>query len=271
MAPITPCPPPWPCRTRLHTFCSFVAHPDHRSQLDGHPIAAQAQLSETVLALTPQPGQAAPNTEAVSRSFFDGTAAAKQSAEELSVTAAAVSAPRIPLRQRAWETAELAVASVPPHLFAAMASGLTYGKAGYPVVMAAVWHASAEALAAHLGTLRQKVVGGWQASHDQKYRVGGDGRLRDVRGHKYGSDRYEEYAAGAVSAKERLKIAAAMTAMGLLWTYSSGLTASLTFAGLMAAATASSLMAPLPPSAPRDAAHGRREGAPPASTSFQNC
>ncbi len=202
-------------------------------------IAAQAQLSEAVQALTPQPGQAAPSAEAVSQNFFDGAAAAK--ADVVNVTPAAVSAPHIPLRRRAWETTELAVTSVPPHLFAAIASGLTHGTAGYPVAMAAIWYASSEALASHLGTLRQKVVGGWQASHDQKYRVGGDGRLRDVRGHKYGSDRYEEYAAGDVSTKERLTIAAAMTVQGLLWTYSSGLTASLIFAGLMAAATAASL------------------------------
>lgn len=225
-------------------------------------LTAQIQLSEAAQALTPQPGQAAPSAEAVSQTFFDGAETPKPSADAVMTPAPdSTSGGRTPLQKRAWETAELAVTSVPPHLFAAMASGLTHGTAGYPVVMAALWYGASEALAAHLGTLRQTVVGGWQASHDQKYRVGGDGQLRDVRGHKYGSDRYEEYAAGAVSVKERLTIAAAMTSMGLLWTQSSGLMTSLTFAGLMAAATAFALWRRARRPAPREALRTEEEKA----------
>ena len=53
-------------------------------------------------------------------------------------------------------------------------------------------------------------VGGWQASHDQKYRIDpSTGKLRDIRGHKYGSDRYEEYAPGPVGPRATVLIAAA--------------------------------------------------------------
>lgn len=85
-------------------------------------------------------------------------------------------------------------------------------------------HVSSRTMFDQLGGLRGKVVDGWQASHDQRYRVGGDGQLRDVRGHKYGADRYERYAPGAVGSTASTLIRLAAAATGAVWLSGAGLT-----------------------------------------------
>lgn len=118
--------------------------------------------------------------------------------------------------KRAWEIAEVGAVSLPFHIASLIA--LANGSPWAPAIQAAIWSLGHFAFTHRLADLRSTVVGGWQASHDQKYRVGQDGRMRDVRGHKYGSDRYEEYAPGPVSTREKLALASASAAAAVLWT-----------------------------------------------------
>jgi len=85
--------------------------------------------------------------------------------------------------------------------------------------MLALWGVGAYAMRGQLASLRSTVVGGWQASHDQKYRVDyTTGRQKDIRGQKYGSDRYEEWAPGRVGplATALISTAAAAAAAAFL-------------------------------------------------------
>ena len=120
-------------------------------------------------------------------------------------------------RARVSDLATMGQVAVAAHFVSIFPNALTHG-AAHPVMMGALWYGASEGMANVLAETRRTVVGGWQASHDQRYRIDPNtGELRDVRGHKYGSDRYEEYAPGQVSVGERLLAAAASAGMGLLW------------------------------------------------------
>jgi len=125
-------------------------------------------------------------------------------------------------KARAWEFAEVALTGAGAMLPAGFLLMLLGGTSVLPAAMAAASMLGAIGMTQHLSGLRAKVVGGWQASHDQKYRVGSDGKMRDVRGHKYGEDRYEEMAPGAVGPTARLLIRGAAALAGLLWLSGSG-------------------------------------------------
>lgn len=208
-------------------------------------VAAQAQVEKIADAIAPKDGASAP--EAALSSAFDGGSAPKTEAPAVSALAQSHAAAELSLsrahaarfpkpverswRARAWETGELAMTSLPFHLAAGLATAwLPASWSG--VGQAAVWTAAGAALVHTLRGLRSTVVGGWQASHDQKYRVGYDGRVRDVRGHKYGTDRYEEYAPGAVSRREKLVIYAAMMLSAVPWLSGLGWASAASFMGL---------------------------------------
>lgn len=102
---------------------------------------------------------------------------------------------------------------------AAFASWLSRGGSVESAVVASILGIGAAGIESILGQSRSVVVGGWQASHDMKMRVGPDGNLRDVRGtHKrYGEDRYDATAPGPVSARERFAARALAVMAGLPW------------------------------------------------------
>ncbi|HVE13869.1 MAG TPA: hypothetical protein VNI01_10780, partial [Elusimicrobiota bacterium] len=87
----------------------------------------------------------------------------------------------------------------------------------FPFLLAAIARVAGSAGIEAIGKDRRVIVGGWQASHDQRYRIGGDGQLRDVRGHKYGEDRYEEWQNGPVTPWERFAVRAAAALLASAW------------------------------------------------------
>lgn len=135
-------------------------------------------------------------------------------------------APRSGARVRATEFIETAMYGGGVALlsfFVASALGGTFPLLLGPA-MGLTSHVASHTMFDQLGGLRGRVVDGWQASHDQRYRVGGDGRLRDVRGHKYGADRYERYAPGPVGRAASILIRSAAVAAGAVWLSGVGLT-----------------------------------------------
>lgn len=136
---------------------------------------------------------------------------------------AAPKAPAIPLGQRAGETAELGVMAAGFHLLTGIGFLILGAHAAFPLLAGAFWAFAGAELIKQLGNLRSVVVGGWQASHDQKYRVDpSTGRMKDIRGRKYGEDRYDERAPGPVSPRERLVTDVAAFALGLPWVVAAG-------------------------------------------------
>ena len=109
------------------------------------------------------------------------------------------------LKEKVLENVEAHILVLPMLFAASAASWLLGDSALLPVALAAVGAVTAVAMEQTVSKLRRTIVGGWQASHDQRYRVDTrTGELHDVRGHKYGSDRYEAYAEGVVTPGERL-------------------------------------------------------------------
>ncbi len=197
----------------------------------GEPVRdAQGQLR--------QGGRAAAVTEAdAGRTTFDGTRDARP--ENLAVLAGAAAsdgprlsrqteqaptpAVRIPFRQRYNETIELGGTSLGMQVLTGIVHLALGAHASFPAIAGALWMLFGASLITQLRTLRGVLVGGWQASHDQKYRVDtSTGRLRDVRGRKYGEDRYDVYAPGPASTRERAVIDAASFLFGLPWVLPAG-------------------------------------------------
>ncbi|MFH2203531.1 MAG: hypothetical protein ABIJ96_10480 [Elusimicrobiota bacterium] len=124
---------------------------------------------------------------------------------------------------RFWETAETGITLLGPVIGSFVIAGVVAHSILMPAALAAMWFFGTQLALHQLADLRAQVVGGWQASHDQRYRVGRDGQLHDVRGRKYGEDRYEQYAPGKVRSGERFAMRLAASALGLLWLTSTGL------------------------------------------------
>lgn len=152
-------------------------------------------------------------------------------------------APRSQARKRFFEFAETAVAGAVPALSAGLLVPWLGGSVWLAPAMAMAAHAASSVMFSSLGAARGVVVDGWQASHDQRYRVGGDGRLRDVRGHKYGADRYERYAPGAVGTTASRLIRASAFAVGALWLLGAAPAAYALYAGAFASLEAVSAWA----------------------------
>lgn len=126
---------------------------------------------------------------------------------------------RPPVAKAVWESAETGMTMVPFAVAALVLKGNVHEPAVLVPSMLALWAAAYWAMVKTLGGLRSVVVGGWQASHDQRYRVDTNtGNLKDVRGHKYGEDRYEEMRDGEVAwrAKTAMALAAALAAAAFL-------------------------------------------------------
>jgi hypothetical protein len=243
------------------------------------PAGASAGLTQVAGALQRERGdgssaaQAAPS--AAARAFFDGGLG--KAARATAVVAAAATpgglgmpaayalqkyagerstrpAPRpAPLSQRIAEQVDSHLG-----LGAAAFVGLVARNAvaGSPVLVALLAallaFGASKGMEEMLAQARRRVVGGWQASHDQKYRVDpSNGRLKDVRGHKYGDDRYEEYEDGPVSAGERLWARAAGTLLGAVMLSAWSGPSALLFSGVLTLAFAAS-----------DFAASRRQPAP---------
>lgn len=160
------------------------------------PPTAGVELQAVAQELSPSVQNPGPAPEAVGKSFFDGAN----------------------LRQKAADAVTLVPVVVAAHFVSLFPNAMAQGTAIHPLALAAVWYGASEGMVGALADARRTVVGGWQASHDQAYRVDPNtGLMRDVRGRKYGEDRYEEYAPGKVSAAEKLWAAALSAGMGLLW------------------------------------------------------
>jgi hypothetical protein len=189
------------------------------------PVMAQAALIQTGSALSAA-AKEGHDQGAVSRQAFDAGAKAPAEApavagregssrppaleESNSPQARIVFRPMGPIKTAITETAEVATFMIPLAFIAMIVKATMSNPAILIPSMIALWATGAWAMRGHLGGLRSTVVGGWQASHDQKYRVDpGTGRLKDIRGHKYGSDRYEEWQAGPVGKLATGLIAAA--------------------------------------------------------------
>lgn len=191
------------------------------------PVTAQTALIATGSALT---AAAKENRDqgSVSREAFD--AGAKTLADAPEVAAPAPSgtyqrlnpvgpqgqvAPRGPrgVKTAVIETAEVATMTIPFAFAALIMRGMMSDSAILVPSMLALWALGAWAMRSHLAGLRSTVVDGWQASHDQKYRTDyNTGRLRDVRGKKYGEDRYDKWADGPVGPRAMTAISAAAAA-----------------------------------------------------------
>lgn len=211
------------------------------------PAAAKEvlQATQAALAETPAAPKSAEGGWTAGRSAFDAGASKSISAPAVSLPGGGLSrsglarptvaanqvsgrsapeSPKVGAKVRFWEFAETAfygggMAVLSGFIAAALGGMVLLGPA-----MGLASHVASRTMFDQLGGLRSTVVDGWQASHDQRYRVGGDGQLRDVRGHKYGADRYERYAPGPVGRTASFLIRAAAAAAGAVWLSGAGLT-----------------------------------------------
>lgn len=139
--------------------------------------------------------------------------------------AAAVQTPRadISVKQRLTETADIGVFALGLQILSGIVFLVAGAHAAYPLLAGALWALGGSEMIKYLGSLRSVIVGGWQASHDQKMRTDyATGKLKDIRGHKYGEDRYDIHRPGPVSARERAVIDAAAVLFGLPWVIGGG-------------------------------------------------
>ena len=189
------------------------------------PVTAAAALVQTASALSAA-AKEDKDQGAVSRRTFDAGAKTPEDAPAVAATGGSARTPALeepnspvgrtvrepmgPVKTAAFETVEVASLAIPLALAAAILRANVSNMAILIPAMLALWSIGAWAMRGHLGGIRSSVVDGWQASHDQKYRIDpGTGRLKDIRGHKYGSDRYEEWKAGPVGPLATGLIAAA--------------------------------------------------------------
>ncbi|MBI4422588.1 MAG: hypothetical protein HY554_02610 [Elusimicrobia bacterium] len=162
--------------------------------------------------LEPPPAGSAPDAR---RPAAVGLAARSAQDPPGAPRAARAPAPRVSVIEAAelsYMAFGLAIASL---VASAIAGALAPGATAKAVALGLSWAFGAGVLRDTLASSRRVVVGGWQASHDQKYRHGYDGQLRDIRGRKYGEDRYEEWAPGPTSSRQRLVLRLAAGAAGL--------------------------------------------------------
>lgn len=139
--------------------------------------------------------------------------------------AAPAGAPRASggVKQRLLETADVGLFALGLQVVSGIVFLIAGAHAAYPLLAGALWALGGSEMIKYLGGLRSVVVGGWQASHDQKMRVDyGTGKLKDIRGHKYGEDRYDIHRPGPVSARERAVIDAVAVLFGLPWVVGGG-------------------------------------------------
>ena len=198
------------------------------------PVTAQAALVRAGAALSAasDEGTSGRDEAAASRRAFDGAAGTAAETPAVNGREGAsrpvwdgprvkiVQAPRGRIKTSILETAEVAAIASPFALGALILRGTISDPALLSAHMLGLWALGAWVMRDHLSRLRASIVVGWQASHDQKYRTDRlTGQLRDIRGHEYGSDRYDEYADGPVGMRATALItlaAAAAAAASLL-------------------------------------------------------
>lgn len=188
------------------------------------PVTAQAALIRTGAALTAASKENR-DQGAVSRRAFDAAQEPAERADAVAAPAATPSSPALKpyeprsqlvkasaggIKNAAYETVEVAAITIPFALISLILKGAMSNPMLLIPSMLALWALGAWTMRDHLGRLRSVRVGGWQASHDQKYRTDyATGRLRDIRGHKYGEDRYDEMKNGPVGRRATALIGAA--------------------------------------------------------------
>ncbi len=192
------------------------------------PVTAQVALAQTGAALS---AASKDNSDqgAVSRRAFDAGAKTPIEAPEVAGRYSSIGRPALPeanapqarvvapangpIRTAVHETIEVGTMLIPLALVSFFAKGMLAHTGLAAPALLALWGLGFWAMRDHLAAMRSTVVGGWQASHDQKYRVDyHTGKLRDVRGQKYGEDRYEERAPGAVGPRALIAIGLAAAA-----------------------------------------------------------
>lgn len=186
------------------------------------PVTVQAALIQTGASLSAA-SKDGKTPDAVSRATFDAASspaaapeavvapsyASRVALDEPNNPRGRVTSPIMgPVKTAVVETAEVAAMSLP----FAIAAFIMKANMADPAIlipsMLGLWALAFFAMRAHLAGTRSTVVGGWQASHDQKYRVDyNTGLMKDIRGKKYGEDRYDEREDGAVGPR-------ALAAMG---------------------------------------------------------
>ncbi len=190
------------------------------------PAAPTATPTVPSLPALPAPAAAVEVEQAAGRALLAQPAHARHAAPPAAlVEAQALAAPKAepakpfdgvkPLG--AGGLVELGAYALPVALGSAVLGGNLHGSLALAPALAAGWAVYVKAGEQHIGALRSTLVGGWQASHDQKMRHDyGDGRLKDIRGRKYGSDRYDELFPGTPTAAERLGLRAFAASAGAM-------------------------------------------------------
>ncbi len=136
---------------------------------------------------------------------------------------AKAAAAAVPLGRRIREAKEVGSHAAGWELLTGILFLALGSKVFFPALAGVVWGWGGALMLEALAKSRAVIVGGWQASHDQKMRTDyATGKLIDIRGRAYGEDRYDEWAPGAVSPRERGVIDAAALALGLPWAWSWG-------------------------------------------------
>jgi len=140
--------------------------------------------------------------------------------------------PSIPLKQRLGETVEMGGIALVWQLLSGLVFLIAGAHASYPALAGMLWVMGGSTGIDYLAQLRSTIVGGWQASHDLRMRHDySTGQLKDIRGRKYGEDRYDEFAPGRVSERERLVVDGTALTLGLPWIWGAGPKAIALYAG----------------------------------------
>lgn len=230
---------------------AVLGAPASRPSADANFTGGAALGALSDLAVPSRRNHSAASKDDDGRRVFDGGEVSRAEALAPAVSAAdavrlsrsnareAEAPAKIPFKQRAGEAAELGAFALGWQVLAGIAFLIAGAHAAFPALAGALWVLGGSEGVKYLAKLRQVIVGGWQASHDQKMRVDyGTGALKDIRGHKYGEDRYDEYAPGPVSARERLVIDSMALLAGLPWVWGAGPKAVALYAGAAAVAIA---------------------------------
>lgn len=179
--------------------------------LSAPSIEAKTALVQTGTALVAAAKESGGDPGAISRQAFDAAVKSPAPAAEVGggqesaptalepYHARIVQTPLSPIKTAIVETVEVGAVTIP----FAIGGFILRTNLSDPLhlipAMLALWAVGFYGMRSHLAGLRSTVVGGWQASHDQKYRIDyNTGQPRDIRGHKYGEDRYDERAPGPV-------------------------------------------------------------------------
>ena len=203
--------------------------------------SADAQLSDGAEKFA----QASPSERDVGREIFDGKAPSAAAApfpiagtvqgdRHLPRATSPPETPKasFPLKQRLGETVEMGGVALVWQMLSGLVFLIAGAHASYPALAGMLWVLGGSVGINYLAQLRSTIVGGWQASHDLRMRHDySTGQLKDIRGRKYGEDRYDEFAPGRVSERERLVVDGTALLLGLPWIWGAGPKATALYVG----------------------------------------